>query len=206
MSSVVTAAGCQNKIPEEKTENVNDTLKVTPFMVNKDTSDLDILQNYNKDLWAGPAAWTEEQWQWKRTLKWDRQCDYLGDVTTVSTSLGYDIIQIICVTGAYQPTQYLFTFDPESKKYQQLMLGQFGESPQEILGHIGINTKSNTLSVLHLTRGTADCGIFREFQLKGLMEQPKLFLTRKQECSHIRLSALELKVRQNTKTWRLINE
>ena len=30
------------------------------------TEGLDLLKNYDKDLWSGPDGWTEEQWAWKK--------------------------------------------------------------------------------------------------------------------------------------------
>ena len=142
-------------------------------------SQLDILQDYDRELWSGPDTWTDEQWKWKKQLKWDRNCDYIGEVDTRDISDRLQLITVQCVPGVYQATYYIFVFDRITKKNRQLKFGlsQNTDSPKEVLGTIEYDEKKNQMSILTLSRGVGDCGTYRVFEYTGLNDLDKeLFL------------------------------
>ncbi len=134
-----------------------------------DLSDLDLLENYDRELWSGPDGWSSEQWQWKKTLKWGKNCDYVADIETHEIGPKYQLITVQCVPGSYQPTYYVYIFDRHSKDNKQLLLGTTHNTndPKEITGTINYNPSNQQLSILTLSRGLGDCGIFRTFDFKS---------------------------------------
>lgn len=134
-----------------------------------DHSDLDLLKIYDRELRSGPDGWSAEQWRWKKTLKWGKNCDYVADIETYEIDSKYRLITVQCVPGSYQPTYYVYIFDRHSKDSKQLLLGttQNTDDPKEISGKINYNPSNQQLSILTLSRGLGDCGIFRTFNFKS---------------------------------------
>lgn len=153
------------------------------------SAELDLLTDYDRNIWGGPDAWSEEQWRWKRQLNWHHDCDYLGDVLTHDIAHGQKLVQIICTPGAYQPMQYLYLFDPKTQAHQQLALGDPGNTDniKEINGRIEFHQDTNVLTILTLSRGTADCGVWRKFDFS--QRQPKLIAKHAKACSSTPLPA-----------------
>jgi hypothetical protein len=67
----------------------------------RNTEGLDLLTNYDRDLWEGPAGWSDKQWKWKKRLRWNKKCDYVGEIEIHSVSKNQQLIQVMCVPGAY---------------------------------------------------------------------------------------------------------
>jgi hypothetical protein len=151
-------------------------------------SDLDLLKNYDRELWSGPDGWSTEQWQWKRTLRWDKNCDYIGEVEVYNIDPKYQLVTVQCVPGSYQPTYYAYIFDKHSKESKQLSLGstQNTDESKEISGTLNYNHSNQQLSILTLSRGLGDCGIFRSFDFKSGKDTQesefKLIESRERDC------------------------
>lgn len=152
---------------------------------------LDILKDYDKDLWSGPAGWDEKQWHWKKLLKWDRYCDYVGEVEEYAINGQYQLITVQCVPGAYQPVYYLFLFNETTKESKQLKLGfpESTDNPKEVIGSISVDSAAMQMSILTLSRGIGDCGTYRVFGFYGTekMESTLFQLeeVRRQECKDL---------------------
>ena len=150
-----------------------------------DKSKLDLLTDYDREIWAGPDGWSASQWQWKQTLKWDRHCDYVAEVEVVDISKTLQIITVQCIPGAYQPMHYVYLLDKSSNNHWQLEIPS-EESPQEIWGHIEINAAQAEISVLSLSRGLGDCGTFNRFKVD--IDAPSAFELierRQQSCREL---------------------
>jgi len=146
---------------------------------------LDLLTDYDRDIWIGPDGWTQEQWQWKRRLRWNKECDYLGEVSVFQMSSNKQLIQVECVPGAYQGMQYLYLYNPQDQSAQQLSLDTPGDSsnPYEIWGHLEFNNQNQQLSILSLSRGTGDCGSYRVYSFDNSTNHQQLIEHRIRECS-----------------------
>ncbi|VAX02318.1 hypothetical protein MNBD_GAMMA19-1175 [hydrothermal vent metagenome] len=171
------------------------------------TKGLDLLTNYDKDLWDGPAGWSDKQWKWKKRLRWDKECDYIGEVEVHPVSKTRQLIQIMCVPGAYQAMYYLFLYDSKSKSAKQLALGapKNTDNPNEISGHLKFSEKNSLLSIVTLSRGIGDCGIYRVFSFKEPDFLPKLIEERKKECGEDPLPENPPKSFFNPEKWPLVN-
>ena len=172
--------------------------------INKSDPTLDLLTDYDRDMWDGPDNWTDNQWQWKKRLKWDKECDYLADISVYSFTSDFQLIQVQCLPGSYQPMSYLFTYQPASQQSEQLALwarasGAYelsatgssttessasgaDTSPKAIWGHINIDQQQQSLSILSLDRAVGDCGIYRVFNFETSTHKLQLQTTRKQSC------------------------
>lgn len=149
------------------------------------SENLDLLLNYDKELWSGPDGWTKEQWQWKKKLRWDKHCDYVADIEVYKLEKNRQLIQVMCVPGAYQPMQYLFLYHVDRNLATQLELGAPAstDNPKEIFGHIVFDNINKQLSILTLSRGTRDCGLYRVYDFQLNTTEPKLVDHRARACS-----------------------
>lgn len=129
-----------------------------------DKSKLDLLTDYDREIWSGPDGWSASQWQWKQTLQWDRHCDYIAEVEAVDISKTLQVVTVQCIPGAYQPMHYVYLFDKASNNHWQLEIPN-NESSQEIWGHIEINAARAEITVLSLSRGLGDCGTFSRYKI-----------------------------------------
>lgn len=176
-------------------------------------SDLDILRDYDRDIWTGPDGWTDEQWYWKKKLKWDRECDYIGLVETYDIDANYQLITVQCFSGAYQSSYYLYLFDKNSESNKQLQLGLPSQTDdlREVSGTIEFTSTNKTLSILSLSRGLGDCGTYRVFQFyPGPTLDTSEFKnseTRSKSCQSydIEINALDGKI-FDYKNWPLIQD
>ncbi len=173
----------------------------------RNTESLDLLINYDKDLWDGPAGWSDKQWKWKKRLRWNKECDYVSEVEIHPISKTQQLIQIMCVPGAYQATYYLFLYNSKSKSAKQLALGALEntDKPDEISGHLEFNEERSLLSIVTFSRGTGDCGIYRVFSFKEADSSPELIEKRKRECSEDTLPENPPESFFNPKKWPLVN-
>lgn len=169
------ASSCQSYHREEsgraKSDNVDSIQsKANQVVLTEELAGLDILQDYDRDLWGGPDAWSKEQWRWKKTLKWDHHCDYLGEVETFDLQNKLQLVRILCVPGAYQPMSYLYLFDQNTRQGKQLELAADGstDNPKESFGNIEFDSAKKQLSILTLSRGLGDCGTYQVYQLARL--------------------------------------
>lgn len=153
---------------------------------------LDLLSNYDRDLWDGPDGWTDEQWRWKRLLRWDKNCDYVASIDIHTISDTQELIQVMCVPGSYQATYYLFLFNKEGQTSTQLALGapENTDNPYEISGHLSYDKKASQLSITSLSRGVGDCGVYQLFSFTSTNgstlaadEPPTLIEKRQRSCS-----------------------
>jgi len=153
---------------------------------------LDLLSNYDRDLWDGPDGWTDEQWRWKRLLRWDKNCDYVASIDIHNVSDTQDLIQVMCVPGSYQATYYLFLFNKEGQTSTQLALGapENTDNPYEISGHLSYDKNASQLSITSLSRGVGDCGVYQLFSFtstngstSGENGLPTLIEKRQRSCS-----------------------
>jgi hypothetical protein len=197
-------SGCRSD--PEKT-NLGESLDNTQSL-----SQLDILQDYDRDLWGGPDAWNEEQWRWKRLLKWDRNCDYVGDVETYDLNERLQLVKVQCVPGAYQAMYYLFLFDKTTQESKQLKLGhpESTDNPKEIFGEIEYDKAKQQMSILTLSRGVGDCGRYRLFNFissdnlhKVVFQEAEM---RKRGCTEYSVESLEEVPRSifDYKNWPLV--
>ena len=154
----------------------------TPVSISE-TASLDILTDYDRDLWAGPEGWSDEQWQWKKRLKWDKSCDYVGEVEVHPLSNGSELVQVMCTPGAYQPAYYLFIYEPQSTQSTPLLLGdeRNTDDPKIINGVVSFDDASGQLTITSLSRGTGDCGVYRIYNIEN--NASILRERRVQECS-----------------------
>jgi hypothetical protein len=166
----------------------NSNLEAKAYDNSPDLPQLDILQDYDRDIWSGPDAWTDEQWKWKKLLKWDRNCDYIGDVKAHDINDRIQLVTVQCVPGAYQAMYYVFLFDKTTNGSKQLNLGlpQSTDNPKEISGTIEYNREKRQMSILTHSRGVGDCGTYRLFSLfdsdkldTAVFQQTEM---REQEC------------------------
>lgn len=139
--------------------------------LNRETkhSQLDVLQDYDRDLWGDPDAWNEEQWRWKRLLKWDRNCDYVGDVETYDLNEKLQLVKVQCIPGAYQAMYYVFLLDTTTLESKQLNPGlpESTDNPKEVFGEIKYDSVNQQMSILTLSRGVGDCGSYRLYNFTG---------------------------------------
>jgi|GEM_PF-2979180 len=158
-------AACQSNIGASPDNTPAATLPI-------DKTGLDILQSYDRDLWSGPEGWSEAQWRWKQRLKWDRDCDYVADVETYSLVAPFQLVTVLCVPGAYQPTYYLYLFDGDSQQGRQLELGfpASTDNPKEVIGTLQVDSAEKTLEILTRSRGMGDCGTYRVFHFNPATE------------------------------------
>ncbi len=173
----------------------------------RNTEGLDLLTNYDRDLWEGPAGWSDKQWKWKKRLRWNKECDYVGEIEIHSVSKNQQLIQVMCVPGAYQAMYYLFLYDSKNKSAQQLTLGapENTDKLNEISGHLKFNEERTLLSIVTLSRGTGDCGIYRIFRFKKPDFSPKFIEKRKRECSENSPPENPPESFLNPKKWPLVN-
>ncbi len=164
---------------------------------------LDVLTEYDRDIWGGPDAWDDEQWQWKKRLRWGKACDYVGDIELFSLSKKHQLIKVLCVPGAYQETSYLFLYDRQNKVSKQLALGR-AENPKEIIGRLVFTEKNKTISILTLSRGVGDCGVYRVFSFEPSQYTPILVEQRARACSEKLLPKNSPKEIFNPKKWPLV--
>jgi len=151
---------------------------------------LDILTDYDRSSWRGPEKWDEELWAWKILLKWDQECDFAPAVSEQPLHLSqYTFITVECVSGAYQPTSYIYLLDKKTQESIQLKLGRSIDSIdlfKEVLGNIKLDTDTNELSILTVARGQKDCGTYRKLNfVQGDSVKTSHFelqSTRKQGC------------------------
>jgi hypothetical protein len=164
--SYIVFASCQGNSEKQDYEDQQKPASTQKLQKDKnDLSQLDILKDYDRDLWTGPDGWTDEQWRWKKLLKWDRNCDYVADVETHDINEQFQLVTVQCVPGTYQPMYYLFLFDRTTQKSKQLNLGlpDSTDNPKEVFGTIGYDNAKQQMSILSLSRGVGDCGSFRLF-------------------------------------------
>ncbi len=172
----------------QASEQVNTAGSVPENITAEELAQLDVLTDYDRDLWSGPESWDKNQWFWKKTLKWDSQCDYVAEVNSYKLQKSLQLVSIQCVPGAYQPMSYLYLFDTRSKQSKQLNLGLPGSTDKlkEIFGNIEFSQEDSQLAILTLSRGMGDCGTYRVFQLSQVdsLEASKIKLaqTRHQNC------------------------
>lgn len=181
------SGACSGNSATLSIESSNETAQQAAIQrksVREDISGLDILKDYNRDLWEGPDGWSETQWQWKKRLGWDKECDYVGEVTPYTLSDSIQLIQILCVPGSYQGMHYLYRYDTQDGSSQQLALGTADstDNPQEIWGQLDFNAKNKRLTILTLARGLGDCGSYRVFSFDTPQSQPQLIEHRAQSC------------------------
>ena len=145
---------------------------------------LDLLVDYDRQSWPGPYSWDDEQWLWKKRLNWSQDCDYIGDVEVYNIKLNKDFVVVTCVLGAYQPAQYLYLYDHQSKTASQLFLRSAEEDSKKVWGDIEFNKEAKVLTVFSKARGLADCGSYEVYDFKELTSAgPKLVEWRQKECS-----------------------
>jgi len=168
---------------------------------------LDLLTNYDRDIWDGPDSWSDKQWEWKKRLRWNKACDYVGEVEVYTISKDHELVKVMCVPGAYQAMNYLFLYDLKSNSAKQLALGapENTDQPNEIWGHLDFNEKSSLLSIVTLSRGVGDCGVYRVFNFKTPNFSPKLVEKRKRECSEEALPENPPEAFFNPKKWPLVS-
>lgn len=182
---VLAVTGCHWPISEQETEvSISVAPKTQSASVRPDRSDLDLLSDYNRDLWDGPDGWTDEQWHWKKRLQWDKECDYVGEVTLFLLSDRIQLVQVMCVPGAYQSMYYLYLYDSEDRSSKQLALGTLdsAEDLYQVWGRLEFDSSSKQLTVLTLARGMGDCGSYRVFSFDNSREQPELVEHRAKRC------------------------
>lgn len=154
----------------DKVEQIPPQIAKKSKQEKRDITGLDLLTDYDRELWSGPDGWSDSQWQWKRWLNWGQECDYVADVKTFMLSKKLEFVSVLCVPGSYQPTYYLYLFDNQKKQGKQLGLG-FSESSldlNEVIGNIEYEPTNKQLSILTLSRGLADCGVYRVFSLTNV--------------------------------------
>jgi hypothetical protein len=145
---------------------------------------LDLLVDYDRQSWPGPFSWNDEQWLWKKRLNWSRDCDYIGDVETHSIRSNKDFVVVTCVLGAYQPAQYLYLYDHQSKTASLLSLRSAEEDSKKVWGDIEFDKEEKVLTVFSKARGLADCGSYEVYDFKQLISGgPKLVEWRQKDCS-----------------------
>lgn len=147
---------------------------------------LDLLTDYDREIWSGPDGWDTVQWQWKKRLQWDKECDYVGSVETYDLQQQGKLVSIMCVSGAYQPVYYLYTYQPSSGYKRQLLLGdrQNIDNPKIINGLLDYDANTHQLAITTLARGVGDCGVYRVFQLYTAEDPVKLLERRERPCSN----------------------
>lgn len=152
--------------------------------VQSNNEGLDLLTDYDREMWSGPDGWSNEQWQWKRQLRWDRECDLLAEVEVHPLSRSHQLVQIMCVPGSYQPMHYLFLYNTDNKTSTQLAIGtpETTDRTKEIWGHLSFNKESALLAITSLSRGLGDCGIYRVFNFKTPGHLPILLEKRQRKC------------------------
>ena len=160
--------------------------KISPDVL----ASLDLITGYDKEAWWAPEKWDEELWAWKILLKWDQECDYGPGVSEYSLKESkYTFIVVQCAGGAYQPLSYTYLLDQETEESIQLKLGSPVDGikfDKTISGTIQVNADTNGLSILSVSRGSHDCGVFRKFDfVEGDTIKTSNFVvkvTRTQEC------------------------
>ena len=187
--ALFSACGAKDQIAEQQpTVKVDTETQTTPKK--RDLTGLDVLTDYDRDLWTGPEGWSDEQWKWKRQLGWDRECDYVGSVDAIDLGNQKQLIVVQCVPGAYQPMSYLYLFDSGQEKSKPLNLGllESSEKLQDVFGTIDYNKNKKELSILTLSRGLGDCGTYRIFELSDAQsfDQTTFVLeeTRQRDCEN----------------------
>ena len=151
-----------------------------------DKSKLDLLTDYDREIWAGPDEWSASQWKWKQALQWDRHCDYVAEVEVVDITNTLQVVTVQCVPGAYQPMYYVYAFDKTSKNHRQLQIAKAdSKKTQEVWGHIEVDSTAAELSVLSLSRGIGDCGTFSLFKIDNpdAAQAFELIERRQRSCS-----------------------
>jgi len=90
---------------------------------------------------------------------------------------------------------------------QQLALGapENTDKLNEISGHLKFNEERSLLSIVTLSRGTGDCGIYRVFRFIKPDFSPELIEKRKRECSEKSLPENPPESFLNPKKWPLVN-
>ena len=158
-------------------------------------------------IWDGPAGWSDKQWKWKKHLRWNKEYDYVGEVEIHSLSKTQQLIQVMCVPGAYQAMYYLFLYDSKSKSAQQLALGdpENTDKLSEISDHLELNKERPLLSIVTPFRGTGDCGIYRVYSFKEPNFSPELVEKRKRKCGKDPLSENLPESFFNPEKWPLVN-
>lgn len=155
-----------------------------------DTHQLDLLKDYDHDIWSGPDGWSNSQWQWKKILRWDRECDYVADVETYDLEQQGQLVTVMCVPGAYQPTYTLYTYQADDHYVRQLELGDPNstDDPKKVIGRLHYNKALHQLAITSLSRGAGDCGVYRVFQLGDAKTPARLLERRERSCSDQPLS------------------
>ena len=150
-----------------------------------DTRQLDLLKDYDHDIWSGPDGWSDSQWQWKKILRWDRECDYVADVETYDLEQQGQLVTVMCVPGAYQPTYTLYTYQADDHYVRQLELGDPNstDDPKKAIGRLHYDEALHQLSITSLSRGAGDCGVHRVFQLGDARTPVRLLERRERSCS-----------------------
>lgn len=145
---------------------------------------LDLLLDYDRDAWPGPYSWSSEQWLWKKRLRWSKDCDYIGDVSKYTLKADLDFIVVTCVFGAYQPSQYLYTYKTSTQKGELVKLRANKNSSFKVWGELDYNKATKRLTVFNKGRGLADCGSYEVYDLNQMTNAtPKLVEWRKRECT-----------------------
>jgi len=179
---IVCASSCANSANKPTQDTVHTEAMNTSNNVDED---LDLLSDYDRELWDGPDKWTDKQWYWKRTLKWDRACDYVAEVDTREMTEALWLVQVMCVPGAYQPTYYLYLFAPAEKRSLQLALGakENTDIANNVSGDLRYDSQHKKLHITTLSRGLGDCGVYQVYGFSERLEQPTLLEKRRRDCS-----------------------
>lgn len=164
----------------------------SPALAPNDT-DLDVLTEYDRSLWPGPDQWSPEQWMWKRRLRWDRDCDYFGHVTIDELSDSLSLVRVECVPGAFEPLSYVYIYDSDAETGIALEFPttsrarDSAEKPFALWGSTTFDSQTRRFAVIHLSRGTGDCGSYEVYAFDLEHRELELELMRERECSEIPL-------------------
>ena len=160
---------------------------------NNTDASLDLLTNYDRNMWPGPDGWSPEQWHWKRILRWDHECDYLADISLFDLTGSNQLVQVQCVPGAYQGLSYFYIYNKKQNTSAPVMFPDnsvaraSADKPFAVWGIIEFNSKQHHLKILHLSRGTGDCGTLEVYDFNRTPQKPVLIEMRQKTCSETAL-------------------
>jgi hypothetical protein len=121
---------------------------------------------------------------WRARLQWPDECEDAFEASDASQTSGIDIhelehgallVQVRCAAGAYQPSSLVMYVDATRSPVATAMTFQTYASPdgerlervdtRELWGELSVAQDGHVLTVLSLSRQTADCGTWTEYTL-----------------------------------------
>jgi hypothetical protein len=135
-------------------------------------------------VFSPPAQTRADRVAWRARLQWPAECEEAFETSAASASSGLDVhelgdgvllVQVRCAAGAYQPSSLVMYVDETRTPSATTMTFQTYVSPDgerlervdtsELWGEVSVAGDGHALTVLNLSRQTADCGTWTEYTL-----------------------------------------